>query len=121
LTRKNGLLSIYQDGDLYVNREFMIGIDQLAEASADDESVYDSLLLELQRSLDYFESFYGMGSVQNLRIFPQLPATEKMAMYLQNLINFDIDFVSFGGDGEGSALEPHCFHAYCAAMRGVTQ
>ena len=110
LTRSKGLLSIYQDGDLYVNREFMIGIDQLAEASADDESAYDSLLLELQRSLDYFESFYGMGSVQSLRIFPQLPTTEKMAMYLQNLIKFDIEFVSFSGDGDTPALDAHCFH-----------
>jgi len=119
LTRSNGMLSIYQDSDLYVNRDFLIGIDQLEQATAEDESVFDSLLLELQRSLDYFESYYGMGTVQNLRIFPQLPVTEKMAMYLQNLTNFDIDFISFGSDESTPGLEQHCFHAYCAALRGV--
>lgn len=121
LTPANGLLSVYHDTDLYVSREFMIGIDQLSLATSDDESIFDSLLLELQRSLDYFESYYGMGSVTNLRIFPQVKATEKMAMYLQNLSNLDIDFVSFAGEDNGSGLDPNCFHAYCAALRGVAE
>jgi MSHA biogenesis protein MshI len=119
LTPESGLLSIYYDTDLYVSREFMIGIDQLGLATSDDESVFDALLLELQRSLDYFESYYGMGSVTNLRIFPQLKATEKMAMYLQNLTNFDIEFIGFGEESNPE-LDQHCFHAYCAALRGVS-
>ena len=120
LTRESGLLSVYHDTDLYVSREFMIGTDQLGLATSEDESVFDALLLELQRSLDYFESFYGMGSVTNLRIFPPLKATEKMAMYLQNLTNFDIEFISFAGEDDSLGLEPQCFHAYCAALRGVS-
>jgi MSHA biogenesis protein MshI len=120
LTPESGLLSIYYDTDLYVSREFMIGIDQLGLATSDDESVFDALLLELQRSLDYFESYYGMGSVTNLRIFPQLKATEKMAMYLQNLTNFDIEFIDFGAAEDNSDLDQHCFHAYCAALRGIS-
>ena len=119
LTEDKGLLSIYQDTDLYVTRDIVIGLRQLEQASAEDEEIYDSMLLELQRSLDYFESYYGMGTVQNLRIFPQLQATEKMAMYLQNVSNFDIDFINFAGDEETPGLDSHCFHAYCAALRGV--
>ncbi len=118
LSANTGLLSIYHDTDLYVSRDFPLGLDQLALVTSEDESAFDALLLELQRSMDYFESFYGLGSVNQLRIFPQLRITEKMAMYLQNLSNFDIDFVSFDGEGE---LEQHCFHAYCAALRGVVQ
>ena len=121
LTASKGLLSVYHDTDLYVSREFMIGIDQLELASPEDESVFDALLLEIQRSLDYFESFYGMGSVTNLRVFPQLNVTEKMAMYLQNLSNFDIEFIAFANDDEGQGLDQHCFHAYRAALRDVTQ
>ena len=120
LTAGNGWLSVYHDTDLYVSREFMIGIDQLRLASSDDESVFDALLLEIQRSLDYFESFYGMGTVTNLRIYPQRDVTEKMAMYLQNFSNFDIDFITLAGADDSPELEPHCFHAYCAALRGVS-
>ncbi len=119
LTRTSGLLSVYHDTDLYVSREFMIGLDQIELAGGEDTEVFDSLLLEIQRSLDYFESYYGIGAVNSLRVFPQLPATEKMAMYLQNLASFDIDFIVFGADADNDGLEPHCFHAYCAAMRGV--
>ena len=120
LNSGNGLLSVYHDTDLYVSRDFMIGIDQLETTSTEDESVFDALLLELQRSLDYFESFYDIGSVTDLRIFPQLKTTEKMAMYLQNLTNFDIDFIAFAGDDNSPGLEQQCFHAYCAALRGVS-
>ncbi len=119
LSRDNGLLSIYHDTDLYVSRDFKLGLAQLEQASSEDESPYDSLLLEIQRSLDYFESYYGMGTVNNLRIFPQTPVTEKTALYLQNLTNFDIDFVTLVGDENSGGLDTHCFHAYCAAMRGL--
>jgi MSHA biogenesis protein MshI len=119
LTADRGLLSVYHDTDLYVSRDFKIGINQLEQATAEDESMFDALLLELQRSLDYFESFYGIGAVTNLRVFPQLKTVERLAMYLQNLSNFDIEFITFADDGSGPGLEPHCFHAYCAALRDV--
>ena len=119
LTGSSGLLSVYHDTELHVTRAFMIGTDQLEMASAEDESVFDALLLEIQRSLDYFESYFGKGAVTNLRVFPQTAATEKMAMYLQNLSNLDIDFISFAGDEGSPGLEQHCFHAYCAALRDV--
>ena len=31
------------------------------------------------------------------------------------------DWRHYGGDAGGSSLDPRCFHAYCAALRGVTQ
>lgn len=113
-----GLLSVYHDTDLYVSREFKIGIDQLELAGSDDESVFDALLLEIQRSLDYFESFYGTDNVADLRIFPRLAGTEKMAMYLRNLTSYDIDFITIN-TARDAPLDPHCFHAYCATLRGI--
>ncbi len=121
LADSNGLLNIYHDGDMYVSRDFKIGIEQLAGVSSEDESVFDSLLLEIQRSLDYFESYFGMGAVTHLQIFPQIECTEKMAMYVQNLTSFDIDFIAAGSEDDEIALEQHGFHAYCAALRGVTR
>ncbi len=119
LAERSGLLGIYHDTELYVSRDFKIGLEDLEQVSDDDQGPFDSLLLEIQRSLDYFESYYGMGAASELRIYPQQRITEKMAMYLQNLTNFDIEFVTFGGDARDYGLDPHCFHAYCAAMRGV--
>ena len=115
----DGVLSIFNDTDLYVARNFKIGLGQLEFASGEDPSVYDNLLLEIQRSMDYYESYYGLGSVSTMEVFPRTAVTEKMALYLQNLISYDIDFVATGsGDDQNSALDNHCFHAYCAALRG---
>ena len=115
-----GELSIFHDTDLYVSRGFKIGINQLQLATSEDQSVYDSLLLEIQRSMDYFESYYGLGSVGSMEIFPRNTMTEKMALYLQNLTSFDIDFVESAQPGdEQIGLDSHCFHAYCASLRGM--
>lgn len=121
LDDNGGLLSVYHDSDLYVSRDFKLGLNQLSQADELNTDIYDSLLLEIQRSLDYYESYYGHSAVTDLRIFPQVQASEKLAMYLQNLTNFDIDFVVFGGEQGGGSLDQHCFHAYCAALRGVGQ
>lgn len=116
-----GVLSIFNDTDLYVSRNFKIGLGQLEFASGEDPGVYDNLLLEIQRSMDYYESYYGLGSVSIMEVFPRTPVTEKMALYLQNLINYDIDFVATSSEGgdQSSELDDHCFHAYCAALRGA--
>jgi len=122
LAESEGAISIFHDTDLYVSRHFKTGLNQLEQADDEDQGVYDSLLLEIQRSMDYFESSYGLGTVSRLLIHPKLPQTEKMGVYLQGSTGFEIDFISVGEDNlndQALALEPHCFHAYCAAMRGL--
>jgi MSHA biogenesis protein MshI len=124
LAEDSGLLSIFHDTDLYVSRDFKVGINQIEQASDADQSAYDSLLLEIQRSFDYFGSFYELGSITRLQIYPQTAATEKMVMYLQDATSFEIDFISSNEEqsaGIPADLEQHCFHAYCAALRGVSQ
>ena len=115
----DGLITIYHDKDLYVARDFKIGLLDIESASSSDESVYDSLLLELQRSMDYFESTYGMGAVQKMIIFPQTPGSEKMASYLQNYVAYELDFATAASSGSEGGIDTHCFPAYCAALRGA--
>ena len=115
----DGMLSIYRNNDLYVARDFKIGLLDIEAKSDARESVYESLLLELQRSMDYFESSYALGMVQKLIIFPQTIATERMASYLQNQVGYEIDFTRIDFQGEQQPVNPHCFAAYCAALRKV--
>lgn len=115
----DGMLSIYRNNDLYVARDFKIGLLDIEAKTDDRESVYESLLLELQRSMDYFESSYALGMVQKLIIFPQTIATERMASYLQNQVGYEIDFTQINFQGEQQPINPHCFPAYCAALRKV--
>ena len=115
------LVSIYHEQDLYVSRDFKIGLLDIENKDPEDEALYDSILLELQRSMDYFEGTYGLGNVQKLLLFPQLPSTDRMLKYLQNYVAYDIDFIDSGLFRQKSteAMNSHCFAAYCAALRGV--
>lgn len=115
----NGMLSVYRDNDLYVARDFKIGLLDLEAVNDEKESLYESLLLELQRSMDYFESSYAMGLVQKMIIFPQTASTERMASYVQNQVGYEIDFAQIGLQGDKQHIDPHCFGAYCAALRGI--
>jgi MSHA biogenesis protein MshI len=122
LNEFSGYLNIYHDTDLYVSRDFKIGTSHLAQVTEKDEWTYDSLLLEMQRSMDYFESYYGLGSASKLLIFPQISATEKLATYLRAPTNYDINFIVVNAldlAGSSDTLESHCFQAYGAALRGV--
>lgn len=114
----NGLISIYHDKDLYVVRDFKIGLLDIEAGLNDGDSLYENLLLELQRSMDYFESSYGLGLVQKMDIFPQTPGTERMASYLQNYVAYEIDFAKINAQ-QMDQINPYCFSAYCAALRGV--
>jgi MSHA biogenesis protein MshI len=121
LSKDSGLLSIYHDSDLYVSRDFKLGLDRLQQNGGDDTAGFDTLLLEVQRSMDYYESYYGLGPVSNLHIFPQTDVTEELVAYLRKLTSFDIAFVTVDGDADEISMDSNCFHAYCAALRGVLQ
>lgn len=115
----DGMISIYKGGDLYVFRDFKIGLMDIEAAQKGSEELYDSLLLELQRSMDYFESTFAQGLIQQMIIFPQIPATERMASYLQNNVAYEIDFapINMSEKMQQKQLDSHCFAAYCAALR----
>ena len=115
-TENDGLLTIYHQQDLYVARDIKIGLLDIESAQKGDESLYDKLLLELQRSMDYFESSYGLGLVKKMLVFPQLPACERMASYLQNYVTYELDFLQVDTP-DGQPMDAHCFAAYCAALR----
>lgn len=121
LSDKQGLITIYRGQDLYVARDFKIGLLDIEGSQEEVESQYDNLLLELQRSFDYFEATYGLAAVQHMTLFPQTVAVEKMLKYLQNYVAYELDFAHINSQSEQKALDLHCFSAYCAALRGVAQ
>jgi len=120
-TENDGLMTVYHNQDLYVARDFKIGLLDIEAALQDeDESLYENLLLELQRSMDYFESTYAMGLIRKMMIFPQTPGTERMATYLQNYVGYELDFAEIKMQKSEQSINEHCFAAYCAALRGIS-
>ncbi|MDF1761908.1 MAG: hypothetical protein P1U57_00730 [Oleibacter sp.] len=71
----SGVIYLYREGALYCTRQIPLGIDDLGlnqvlpeegELSLQTSSRLDVLALEIQRSMDYFESQIGVGSVSEL-------------------------------------------------------
>ncbi|MBL7004185.1 MAG: hypothetical protein ISR69_09190 [Gammaproteobacteria bacterium] len=119
LTERRGQLYVFKKGVLYVVRDFKIGLNQLKNTESPEET-YDSVLLEVQRSLDYFEGYYGIGGISKLYISPQLVELESMANYLQNYVSFELDFLTASNIcafNENLDFDHRCFMAYCLALR----
>lgn len=60
----NHMINILQDNALYLSRRLSVSMTE----DEMDASLLDSLALEIQRSMDYFESQYGQGSADEVLI-----------------------------------------------------
>jgi len=90
LGRHRGLIAITRGDRLYVARGVDYGYEDvrrelapasdggLALAGRADE-FYDRIALEVQRTMDYFESYFGLGSAQRLVVAPGLPEFDELA------------------------------------------
>jgi MSHA biogenesis protein MshI len=60
-----GILNLVEDGEIYFCRRVEIGLE-LMRHSNDLQKMFDSLVLEIQRSLDFYESQMGKGIITHL-------------------------------------------------------
>ena len=90
----DGLILIVHGGELYLSRRIEVGSQQLANAAlqADPETgdygaeltaLLDQVTLELQRSLDYYDSHFPLPPVQTVLVAPSAPALPFVAQYLR--------------------------------------
>jgi len=70
---QGGLITITKGGELYLSRNLGVGSDALMEGS-DLEAYFDGIALEVQRSLDYFDSHFRQAPIRQLVLAP--PADE---------------------------------------------
>lgn len=86
LQESSGTILIQKEGVIYLSRNFDIGYRDLGLAAADvsddgqAKSEQNNLALEIQRSLDYVESYYGIPPISGLAVIP-------LAQNTQDLLN----------------------------------
>lgn len=86
LEDRSGLLTLHRDGEQYLARGLDIGRSELAGSS----DVIDNLVLEVQRSLDYFESALSQPPLGSLYVYPGTGVLAKLIEALQaNLSNVE--------------------------------
>ena len=64
-----GLITITRQGDLYLSRSIDVGIEALARAS-DPTGYFERIALEVQRSLDYYDSHFRQAPIGHLALAP---------------------------------------------------
>ena len=65
LQAASGLVTLTRQGQLYLSRTLSVGFDVL-HAAAEPAGYYDHIVLEVQRSLDYFESHFRVAPIRHL-------------------------------------------------------
>ena len=126
LSDKGGLITLCRQSVLYLTRVLDIGAKTLFAASDEDSRTraYDSVVLEVQRSLDYYESHYAQSPIKTLVI----SADNENSLDLINHLNenlgitsrmIDIDVVINSKVPVDINLQTHCMPAIGAALRSM--
>ncbi len=68
LDRQVGLIEVIRNGELFFSRRLGLQSQMIEAASNAGDQIMDDLALEVQRTLDYFESQYGKGSADHVRL-----------------------------------------------------
>lgn len=70
LQQKHGLLTLSRQAHLFLSRRLEIGLQDLQR---DVESASEQILLEVQRSLDYYDSHFQQPPIAGLKVLPGPP------------------------------------------------
>ena len=118
-----GIIEIAQESTLYLNRRIEIGARDFQEQGGYGlDELMDSLILELQRSLDYHESEFGKGPVSALSIIGPEEHRDQLIEYASQNLAAHVEPMMVGRQIEGlGAVSPEqlniCVPALGAAMR----
>ncbi|UXD86553.1 hypothetical protein [Thalassolituus hydrocarboniclasticus] len=98
LDAEDGMIYLYRDGGLYLSRRLNTGTQSLgghavAEGgfSLESDSRIDALALDIQRSLDYFDSQLGMGMVGQIWVLvPDNADVSELLPELERSVNIPV-------------------------------
>jgi MSHA biogenesis protein MshI len=125
LSASAGMIIIVKDGTIYLARRLEIGYRKLGvdAASFDNVGVTNAarknLALELQRSLDYVESYYGIPAITEIAVMPIEGDSEPLLQSLRDNYGINssvVDIASLLGHNETDKAQ----QCLCALAIGVS-
>jgi MSHA biogenesis protein MshI len=134
LQRQSGLLTLTRQGDLYLARDLDVGLVnfrqqsvmsdglQLEEVDSPSQRTMDQVILEIQRSLDYYESHFALPPITNLVIAPLREPVPGLFDYIHNQLGINVRELEMNvlfEQAEHYSTEKFspCFGALGAALR----
>lgn len=118
---RGGLITLSRQGDLYLSRNLDVGLDRFRQGG-DVTGYYDLVVLEVQRSLDYYESHFRQAPVQHLMLAPPAGQLPELLGHLRSNLGVAVSAMNLAEliDVDGSLtpeLEGPCLFALGAALR----
>lgn len=129
LTHDRGVVVVARQSTLYFARTLDIGYHYLnqgavgdSELALESNAAFDSLVLEVQRSLDYYDRYFAQPPVAALVLAPTVEPVPGLAEYIQQALGLkvrDLDVAEIV-DCESplsTTDQAHCLAAIGAALR----
>ena len=92
LERDHGVITITRQGNLYLSRRLEAGYGHMDAGSS------EQLVLEVQRSLDYYDSHFSQPPVSGLRVLPGFAGHEELIEALSD--GLDLNVATFDPESE---------------------
>ncbi|MDT8452957.1 MAG: hypothetical protein RQ936_09480 [Gammaproteobacteria bacterium] len=124
--QNHGAISLYSDSALYLTRKIDTGLFRFETMPSPDaeEQIYESIILELQRSLDFYESEFSRPPISKLIIAPRHPILQGFSDYVSNHSDLTVEIMKLGQIyTDSTALDDEnqarCLLAIAAASRKI--
>lgn len=113
LTPTRGLITITRQGEIFLSRRIEVGYDTL-QAADDKFPYFDQIALEVQRSLDYFDSHFRQAHVDQIVLSPSAVRITGLVEYLNQNLNIKASVLKLA-----DVLHFDASHADMLADRGL--
>jgi MSHA biogenesis protein MshI len=125
LSARNGLITLTRQGTLYLSRRIETGWEMLAGDQDQLEGKLDRVVVEIQRSLDYYESHFMQPAITNVVVTPLPDGLNGVAEYLGDQLGLPVRGMDIGSliDAEQAVprdVQCRCLVAIGAALRQET-
>jgi MSHA biogenesis protein MshI len=129
LTRERGLVVVARQSSLYFALTLDMGYEYLNqgvsdgdELSLENNAAFDRLVLEIQRSLDYYDRYFSQPPVAGLVLAPTEVPIPGLAEYLNSALglsarHLDISEIVECESPLSESQQAHCLPAIGAALR----
>lgn len=118
--RSSAVISLTQQATLYMFRRIPVGSDQLrASTGSDVTELLDRVVLEVQRSLDYYESHFTSPPIRHITLAPMEQEVPGMAEYLDKELPIPVSVMDFNGFLDCPDIIPRAVQARCSSAVGA--
>lgn len=97
LRNDGSLLNLSKNGSIYLTRHLSTPVGDEILRSHEWENVKDRLVLEIQRSLDYYESQMGQGHINRVLVAPRKLDSDELKAQLDQAMGVKVEVMNLQG------------------------